>query len=105
MCGCDQGSRQRSGQRHYKSRDDSRAFTHRTGDAIQDFNVDQDRIDLRALDMDVSDMLIANRVLDGFNFSTVTEDTNGDGILDQGEFSILVRIEGAGFVTAQDILL
>ena len=99
MCGCDQGSRQRPGQRHYKSRDDSRAFTHRTGDAIQDFNVDQDRIDLRALDTDVSDMLIANRVLDGFNFSTVTEDTNGDGILDQG------RIEGAGFVTAQDILL
>lgn len=89
----------------YRDRDDSRAFATRTGDAIQDFDVNEDLIDLRALDIDAADLLIQDRVIQGVNLSTVSEDANGNGFLDEGEFSILVRIEGSGFVTTQDLLL
>jgi Ca2+-binding RTX toxin-like protein len=89
----------------YLSRDDSRNAPNATGDAILDFAVGVDRIDLQALDVNVASLLIENSTLDGVNFSRVTEDANGNGTIDVGEFSILARIDGAGFVTLQDILV
>jgi hypothetical protein len=35
----------------------------------------------------------------------VTEDVNGNGQADNGEFAVAVIINGAGFVTLQDMLL
>jgi Ca2+-binding RTX toxin-like protein len=89
----------------YQSRDDSRSAKGATGDFIQDFEIGEDAIDLGALRVNAASLLIQNRVIDGINFSTVTEDINGNGGIDLGEFSFNVRIEGAGFVTLQDILL
>jgi Ca2+-binding RTX toxin-like protein len=89
----------------YLSRDDSRNAVGRTGDAIQDFNVNEDLIDLQALNVSAGDILIENRTFDGITFATVTEDANHNGGIDAGEFSINIRIEGAGSVTIQDLVL
>lgn len=91
----------------YLSRDDSRTSATRTGDAIQDFNVYEDLIDLQALDIDPDSLLIQHRTIDGRQLATVTEDANGNGTLDTGEFSILVQMEGVSFqlLSIQDILL
>jgi Ca2+-binding RTX toxin-like protein len=88
----------------YQSRDDSRTAANSTGDAIQDFNINDDTIDLRALGINAANISIENFVSDG-NLSRITEDLNSNGGPDVGEFSILVRIDGAGFVTLSDILL
>jgi Ca2+-binding RTX toxin-like protein len=89
----------------YQSRDDSRASATRTGDVIQDFNVNEDTIDLRALNIDADDLLITHRTTDGITIATVGEDANHNGGLDAGEFAINARIEGFGFLTTQDVLL
>jgi Ca2+-binding RTX toxin-like protein len=89
----------------FLNRDDSRVTATRTGDAIQDFNVNEDLIDLRALNLGAADLLIQNRVIDGVNFANVTEDAYNNGFLDNGEFSVLVRTDGISSVTAQDVLL
>ncbi len=89
----------------YLDRNDSRSAVGATGDAIQDFNVNEDAIDLSALGVNPASLLIQNQTVDGVNFSTITEDVNANGAIDVGEFSILARIDGAGFVTLADILV
>jgi Ca2+-binding RTX toxin-like protein len=88
----------------YQSRDDSRTTAGATGDAILDFNINEDTIDLRALNVNAANIVIQDSEADGVNFSRVTEDLNGNRDVDFGEFSINIRIDGAGFVTLQDIL-
>lgn len=41
----------------------------------------------------------------GANIARATEDLNNNGAIDFGEFSILIRIEGANVVTEADFLL
>lgn len=89
----------------YQSRDDSRIAAGTSGDGIQDFNVADDTIDLRALNVNVANIRIENFAFADGNLSRVTEDLNGNGTADISEFSILVRIDGEGFVTLQDILI
>lgn len=55
--------------------------------------------------MDPASLPIQNQTVDGVNFSRITEDVNANRAIDVGEFSILARIEGAGFVTLQDFLI
>ena len=90
----------------YLSRDDSRNIIGRTGDAIGDFNVNEDTIDLRALQVNAVNLLIDNQTVNGVRFATVTEDVNGNGQIDEGEFSInLVLVDVQTSVTLQDIVL
>jgi Ca2+-binding RTX toxin-like protein len=89
----------------YQSRDDSRTTLGATGDAIQDFNVNDDLVDLRALNVNSGDLLIQNFSADGTSLFRATEDVNHNGAIDVGEFSILIRTEAGGVVTVADFLL
>jgi Ca2+-binding RTX toxin-like protein len=89
----------------YLSRDDSGTAVGATGDGIQDFNTTDDVIDLRALNINSSDILIQHRTIGVDNFATVTEDLNHNGTNDVGEFSILILIDGTGPVTQADLML
>jgi hypothetical protein len=53
---------------------------------------------------EVRALLIENTTFDGV-FSRITEDANANGTIDVGEFSVLALIDGAGFLTLQDILV
>jgi hypothetical protein len=53
---------------------------------------------------EVRALLIENTTFDGV-FSRITEDANANGTIDVGEFSVLTLIDGAGFLTLQDILV
>ena len=86
------------------SRDDSRAVGSSPGDFILDFRVGQDHLDFRALGIDPNQILIQNSTVGGINGSIVTEDVNGNGQADNGEFAVDIIIDGAGFVTLQDML-
>jgi Ca2+-binding RTX toxin-like protein len=88
----------------YLTRDDSRAVGSSPGDFILDFQVGQDHLDFRALGINPNQILIQNETVGGINASIVTEDVNGNGQADNGEFAIALQIDGAGFVTLQDML-
>ena len=89
----------------YLNRNEGVAFGQSPGDFILDFKVGQDKLDFSALGINANQLVILNQTVNGLNASTVVEDVNGNGIVDNGEFALGVRIDGAGFVTAQDILL
>jgi Ca2+-binding RTX toxin-like protein len=86
----------------YLARSDSLAGS---ADNILDFEVSNDKLDLSALGINAGQILIQNATSGGINSSIVTEDANGNGLIDSGEFSIAVTINGPSFVTLQDILL
>ena len=89
----------------YLTRDDSRAVGSSPSDFILDFTVGQDQLDFQALGVDAGQILIQNQTSGGINSSIVTEDVNGNGQADDGEFAIAIVIDGAGFVTLADILV
>jgi hypothetical protein len=70
-----------------------------------DFEVGVDKLDLSALGINANQILIQSATVNGINGSIVTEDVNGNGQADTGEFAVDVIINGAGFVTVQDMLL
>jgi Ca2+-binding RTX toxin-like protein len=89
----------------YLSRNDSLAVGSSPSDFILDFEVGQDKLDFSTLGINPSQILIQNQTSGGVNSSIVTEDLNGNGQADNGEFAVAVIINGAGFVTLQDMLL
>lgn len=89
----------------YLSRDDSRAVGSSPADFILDFQVGQDHLDFQALGLNANQILIQNQTSGGINSSIVTEDVNNNGQADDGEFAIAIVIDGAGFVTLQDMLI
>ena len=64
-----------------------------------------DKLDFSALGINANQILIQSATVNGINGSIVTEDVNGNGQADNGEFAVDIIINGAGFVTLQDMLL
>ena len=60
-----------------------------------------------AMNADTGELVWKAEVPDGggINSSIVTEDVNGNGQADNGEFAIAIVIDGAGFVTLLEMLL
>ena len=89
----------------YLSRNDSLAVGSSPSDFILDFEVGQDKLDFSTLGINANNILIQNQTSGGINSSIVTEDLNGNGQADTGEFALAVVINGAGIMTLQDMLL
>jgi Ca2+-binding RTX toxin-like protein len=89
----------------YLNRSDSLAVGSSPSDFVIDFEVAQDKLDFRALGLNAGQILIQSATVNGINGSIVTEDVNGNGQADNGEFAVDIIINGAGFVTLQDMLL
>ena len=90
----------------YLSRSDSNVTATRSGDFILDFTVGQDRIDLRALGVNASNLDFEVQIgADGTRAVRLTEDLNQDGLVGDTEFSIGVILAGPGDLSLQDILI
>jgi Ca2+-binding RTX toxin-like protein len=85
----------------YQSLDDSRIIGGGVQDIIGDFTVGQDKLDFRALSVNVADLIIANQV----GKATVGIDQNGNDTFDEGEFAITVDIVNGLALTVNDFLL
>ena len=90
----------------YLSRSDSNVTLTRSGDFITDFVVGQDKIDLRALGVDINDLDFTVETVDGIRAVRLTEDLNNDDSLGENEFSISITLSGPGdFNLLQDVLI
>jgi Ca2+-binding RTX toxin-like protein len=90
----------------YLSRSDSNVTATRSGDFITDFTVGQDKIDLRALSVNVNNLdFTVETAADGTRAVRLTEDLNQDGLLGENEFSISITLSGPGDFSLQDILI
>jgi Ca2+-binding RTX toxin-like protein len=91
----------------YLSRSDSNVTSTRSGDFIKDFVVGQDKIDLRALGVNINNLdFTVETAADGTRAIRLTEDLNNDDLLGETEFSISITLSGPGdFSLLQDVLI
>ena len=74
-------------------------------DIIMDFEAGVDKLDLSGLNIQQADLLMKNEVINGDNYTAVCADTNHNGIFDDGEFAVLVKMTGNAYVGAGDLIL
>jgi Ca2+-binding RTX toxin-like protein len=74
-------------------------------DVIADFDQYLDRVDLSALDIGLSDLLVKdNQTMDGANYSFVGVDANHNGAFDEGEFAIAMKMAQGAVLQADDFI-
>jgi Ca2+-binding RTX toxin-like protein len=74
-------------------------------DVITDFEQNLDRIDLSALDIALSDLLVKDgQTMDGASYSFVGIDANHNGGFDEGEFAIAVKMAQDAHLNAGDFI-
>jgi Ca2+-binding RTX toxin-like protein len=88
------------------SPDDSRIVGGKPEDVITDFQQGQDKIDLSRIDFALNDLLsLDNQNIGGTNYSYVGIDENNNGVFDEGEFAIAVKVAAGTILTNDDFLI
>jgi Ca2+-binding RTX toxin-like protein len=73
-------------------------------DVIQDFETGLDKIDLHNLNFQLADMLTLNGTVGNAHYSDIGVDTNHNGMFDNGEFAIHVKMAGNGYLSSGDLV-
>jgi Ca2+-binding RTX toxin-like protein len=88
------------------STDDSKLSAGKPEDVITDFQQGQDKIDISGLDFALNDLLVLdNQNVGGTNYSYVGIDANHNGVFDDGEFAIAVKIAAGSTLNSGDLLI
>jgi Ca2+-binding RTX toxin-like protein len=91
---------------YFFSLDDSRITGGKPQDVITDFQQGQDKIDLSYLSFNAGDLLVLdNQNLGGTNYSYVGVDSNHNGMFDEGEFTIAVKVAAGTLLNSADLII
>lgn len=86
--------------------DDSRVAGGKPQDTIADFEQGWDKIDLSRLDFALNELLVLdNQNVGGTNYSYVGLDANHNGVFDEGEFAIAVKMAAGATLNSGDLIL
>ena len=88
------------------SPDDSRIVGGKPEDVITDFQQGTDKIDLSHIDFGLNELLsLDNQNVGGTNYSYVGIDANQNGMFDEGEFAIAVKVAAGTILNSGDLLI
>jgi Ca2+-binding RTX toxin-like protein len=86
--------------------DDSRIVGGKPQDVITDFQQGQDKIDLSNIDFALNELLVLdNQNVGGVNYSYVGIDSNHNGVFDEGEFAIAVKVAAGTLLGSNDLII
>jgi Ca2+-binding RTX toxin-like protein len=86
--------------------DDSRIVGGKPQDVITDFQQGQDKIDLSGMDFAINELLVLdNQNVGGVNYSYVGVDSNHNGMFDEGEFAVAVKVAAGTVLNSGDLLI
>lgn len=88
------------------SKDDSKFTGGQPQDVIIDFQQGQDKIDISGLDFALNELLVLdNQSIGGENYSYVGIDANHNGVFDEGEFAIAVKMAVGTTLHSADLII
>jgi Ca2+-binding RTX toxin-like protein len=75
-------------------------------DVVTDFQQGQDKIDISGLDFALNELqVLDNQNVGGTNYSYVGIDANHNGVFDEGEFAIAVKLAAGATLNSGDLLI
>jgi Ca2+-binding RTX toxin-like protein len=90
----------------FLSPDDSRIVGGRPEDVITDFEQGFDQVDLSDLDFALNQLLaLDNQNIGGVNHSYVGIDANQNGVFDEGEFAVAVKMANGAMLNSGDLII
>jgi Ca2+-binding RTX toxin-like protein len=88
------------------AQDDSTLAGGKPEDVITDFQQGQDKIDISGLDFALNELLVLdNQNAGGTNYSYVGIDANHNGMFDEGEFVIAVKMAAGSMLSSGDLII